>query len=71
MAANTELEIGTYVNYVPYKDCDVNLYQKGRIKSFSSNINYCFVVFKCHNNCDDYENYTSERVHISDLIVIE
>lgn len=60
---------GDYVLYVPFTDCNQELYQKGRVKSIQDD-NHAFVVFHCNNTWAEYENYTAARCEISQLIQI-
>ncbi len=56
-----ELRQGSYCHYSPAHGNKEN----GRIKSIGNE--YAFVVFSCNNEWDRYEDYTGQRVAISDL----
>lgn len=58
----TEKHIGQWVKYTrPYS----LLEEFGRIKSW--NDKYVFVVYKCANNWNDYQNYTGVATNPKDL----
>lgn len=54
----TPSDIGRWVLYRPKNE-------KGRIKSY--NDKFIFVVYKCDNNWDDYQNYTGEATKRENL----
>jgi len=58
----TEADIGRWVEYWPTGE-------KGRIKSW--NKHFIFVVYRCSNNWDDYQNYTAASTHPKALKFIE
>ena len=58
----TDSDIGRWVEYWPGKE-------KGRIKSW--NTRFVFVVYKCGDNWDDFQNYTAASTHPKALNFIE
>ena len=57
-----ESDKGRWVEYWPNKE-------KGRIKSW--NKSFIFVVYKCGEDWDNYQNYTAASTHPKDLNFIE
>ena len=57
----TDKDVGRWVLYTPgYKEPE-----KGKIKSW--NDKFIFVVYKCADNWDDFENYTAAGTSPEDL----
>lgn len=57
------LSKGQKVTYAP----DYGEPERGKVKSFSEDPNFVFVVYNCGGNWDNYENYTAARTNIKDL----
>jgi hypothetical protein len=46
-------DIGMYITYVPTGEI-------GRLKQFDNNSRVAWVVYKCGDNWDQYQNYTAQ-----------
>ena len=57
----TEVDVGRWVEY----HGSAGELEKGRIKSWNSKI--IFVVYKCANQWNDYQNYTAGATSPEDL----
>jgi len=58
-----ELKKGMWVKYVPFLG---GVSEIGRVKSW--NDKFVFVVYKCDEKWDQYENYTGAATKIEDLV---
>lgn len=56
-----QIKEGAYVHYVSHHGIKEN----GRVKSMGQE--YAFVVFNCAGEWDRYQDYTGQRVSLSDL----
>lgn len=56
-----EIKEGSYVHYC----LSYGAKENGRVKSMCNE--YAFVVFKCAGEWDKYQDYTGQRVALSDL----
>lgn len=61
------IEVGDYVDYVPFPGCDVEQIKRGRVKSIQDS-NHYFVVYNCNNEWNNYKNYTAQRTHINNIL---
>lgn len=57
----TEADKGRWVSYLGQ--------EKGRIKGWNNS--YIFVVYKCNEDWDNYQNYTAASTHPKSLDFIE
>lgn len=55
---------GDKVTYVPIADS----LEKGIVKSMCEDHQYVFVVYKCADDWNNYQDYTGQRTDINDLI---
>jgi hypothetical protein len=67
MIKMTEADIKSWVTYVPFKGCDKSQWEPGIVKSFNNDRKVAWVVYKCNNDWDHYENYTAACTNFSDL----
>ena len=58
----TSKDVGRWVSYTP----DYGNIAHGRIKSW--NDKYIFVVYKCNNEWDKFQNFTGEATNPQDLV---
>lgn len=60
---------GDKVTYIPFKGCSPDSYEKGIVKSVTENdFDHVFVVYKCAEDWENYQNYTGQKTHIKDLL---
>lgn len=59
-----DLKKGLWVAYIPRHGGEPEV---GRVKSW--NDKWVFVVYKCANNWDQYEDYTAAATDIKDLVI--
>ena len=53
-------KIGDFVTYIPYSNCPMDKWEKGRVKSISDDENV-FVVYHCNNDWDTYKNIQQQE----------
>lgn len=58
-------EPGDKVCYIP--PYDKAPYENGVVKGLSNDKNYAFVVFKCGDDWENYQDYTASRTNIKRL----
>jgi hypothetical protein len=68
MKIMTEADIKSIVTYIPFKGCDRSLWEMGKVKSYNNAQKIAWVVYKCNNDWDNFENYTAAATNYSDLL---
>ena len=59
----TKNDISRWAFYKP----QVGELERGKIKSFDNKAQVAWVVYKCNEDWDNYENYTAASTNYSDL----
>lgn len=65
------LKPGDRVSFVSQPKNGKTKYEDGRVKGMDPmDLNYCFVVYHCNGNWNNYKNYTAQRTLVSQLIKV-
>lgn len=59
-----QVKIGDKARYVPAAGDP----EKGIVKSLCDDPEYCFVIYNCAGEWDNYRDYTAARTNINDLV---
>ena len=62
------MNIGDKVHYIPFKKCVKSQYENGVIKAYhETRLDCVFVVFKCGEDWENYQDYTAALTNIKQL----
>jgi hypothetical protein len=62
------MQKGDLVTYIPFPEAPKSKWVQGKVKSVHPNTNdILFVVFRCNDEWDDYEKYTSQATNLKNL----
>ena len=61
----TDSDIGKYVEY----NDNNGKVERGKIKSYNNETQLAWVVYKCNNEWNNYQNYTGQSIKYEDLIM--
>ena len=67
MPREPKLIVGAKVHYIPFTGAHESNYENGIIKSMCEDPGFCFVVYHCAGDWDNYTNYTGQRTAIEQL----